>query len=166
MITKIPSNHRAILLTVGGELLEVDVKAYQSNLHYGKGNLSNLTAKSGPAYEIQHRNKRYDASSQAWVSESWSPWRKVWIEPTRLFLTTDLEGALQACSQQSGSLGSSSGGGASASAGSGPSPKCGDCGGNRKHVRLDSGSWCPKSRKAQVAEKLATEASQMFDAHQ
>ena len=49
------------------------------------------------------------------------------------------------------------GGGAGGNAGG----ICPACGGNKKHIRI-AGSWCPKSKRARVAEKLKAEGDAAF----
>ena len=119
MIDAIPSNTLALLVTVGGLILEVTVLEYKANLNYGKSNKSGLTG-SGPAFRVQHKNKQF--IDNAWVTytgaDRWKPWGKVWIEPARLFQLTDLKGAQAFLADQNG--GDSGGGAGGAGAGSPP----------------------------------------------
>ena len=158
MIHGIPNPAIAILVTVSNLIMEVSINDHKANLAYGSGNKSGVAAGSGPAFLVQHNNKEFDTETNEWVTYTganrWKPWGKTWIEPGRLFLTTDLEGAIQFLAEQQGTAG----GGAGASSTS----VCPDCGGNKKHKRIANGAWCPKSKRASKAEKLTAEGGSAF----
>ena len=124
MISKIPKSRKAILVSIGLEIIEVTISGHQTNLNYGNNNLSGVPATRGPAYLIQHNNKSYNIRAKTWDTQDWNPWGKVWIEPGRLFHMCKLTEALSFRSTQTArsarlqkSPSASTGGGASSSSG-------------------------------------------------
>ena len=158
MLNVIPNPAIAILVTVSNLIMEVTVKDYKANLAYGSGNKSGVACGSGPAFLVQHNNKEY--VDNEWVTYTganrWKPWGKTWIEPGRLFLTTDLEGAIQFLQHQMNGAGGGAGGAGAAST------ICAECGGNKKHKRVADGTWCSKSKRGRSAEKLKAEGDSAF----
>ena len=156
MLDAIPHSAIAILVTVSNLIMEVTVNDYKPDVTYGARNKSGVAAGSGPAFLVQHNNKEF--VDNEWITYTganrWKPWGKTWIEPSRMFLTTELEGAIQFLAEQQGTAG----GGAGASSTS----VCPDCGGNKKHKRIANGAWCPKSKRASKAEKLTAEGGSAF----
>ena len=157
MLNAIPNPAIAILVTVSNLIMEVTVKDYKPDVTYGARNKSGVAAGSGPAFLVQHNNKEFDTETNEWVTYTganrWKPWGKTWIEPGRLFLTTDLEGAIQFLQHQMNGAGG---------AGASSTSVCPDCGGNKKHKRIANGAWCPKSKRASKAEKLTAEGGSAF----
>ena len=128
-------------------------EAYQVDAVYDGAN-------RGPAFLVQHNNKAFDTETNEWVTYTganrWKPWGKTWIEPGRLFLTTDLEGAIQFLQHQMNGAGGGAGGAGAAST------ICAECGGNKKHKRVADGTWCSKSKRGRSAEKLKAEGDSAF----
>ena len=164
MIHGIPNPAIAILVTVSNLIMEVSINDHKANLAYGSGNKSGVAAGSGPAFLVQHNNKAFDTETNEWVTYTganrWKPWGKTWIEPGRLFLTTDLEGAIQFLQHQMNGAGGAGGGGAGGAGAA--STICAECGGNKKHKRVADGTWCSKSKRGRSAEKLKAEGDSAF----
>ena len=106
MLDAIPHSAIAILVTVSNLIMEVTVNDYKPDVTYGARNKSGVAAGSGPAFLVQHNNKAFDTETNEWVTYTganrWKPWGKTWIEPSRLFLTTELNGATQFLAEQQG----------------------------------------------------------------
>ena len=157
MLTETPKDSLAILVTIGGFILECTILDFKEDCTYGKNNKSGVTPGKGPGFSVQHNNKQY--VNGEWVTYTganrWKKWGKTWIEPQRLFPLTDIQGAIQ--------FGVMPASGAGAGAGyQTPPSRCSECKGNKKHKRMPDGTWCPKSKRAQSAEKLKFEGDKMF----
>ena len=111
MLDAIPHSAIAILVTVSNLIMEVTVKDYKPDVTYGARNKSGVAAGSGPAFLVQHNNKEF--VDNEWITYTganrWKPWGKTWIEPSRLFLTTELNGATQFLAEQQGTAGGGAG---------------------------------------------------------